>query len=186
MTDIDTSAEAAADPGAVLQDETERRKGLITLEICFLAFIGVLVFAAFLEATSYSIVSSRTPFVIMVPLFALIVVQGYRLGKRREDSDFVTQLRRVCGGGHAHFSKVLSMCCWMVALMVLILIFGHLVGIAAFSFALMWWVAKEKFLLAACVAVGTTFALYVLFEIGFDVELYKGMIYRYFAGYRLF
>ena len=53
------------------KNEEETREHLAnkqTLEIAFLAFIGLVVLWAFVEALSYQLVSSRTPFVIMAPL----------------------------------------------------------------------------------------------------------------------
>jgi hypothetical protein len=36
------------------------------------------------------------------------------------------------------------------------------------------------------VAAVATLTIYVLFEEFFNIDLYRGLIYRYFAGYRIF
>ena len=80
-----------------------------SLEICFLAFVGILVLMAFAQAISYELVSSRTPFVIMVPLLILIGVPGAaaaarrrRVGGRRDG------IRATLRGENPVFSKLCS------------------------------------------------------------------------------
>lgn len=164
----------------------EKRREMITLEICFLGFIAVITLIAFVKAMGYAIVSSRTPFVIMVPLFILTVVQAYRLAKRRHEVALGSQIRNALSGGHPHFRKVVAMCGWMAGLLALIVAFGHFVGLMVFSLALMWFVAREKLWVSLLVAAVTTLGLFLLFELAFDVELYRGLLFRYFAGYRDF
>jgi hypothetical protein len=159
---------------------------MLTLEICFLGLIAAVVLWAFVEALGYALVSSRTPFVIMVPLFVLIVIHARRLFKVRGQADFGHSLRRALAGGVPHLNKVVSLSLGMLALLALITVFGHYAGILAFAFFLMYRSAGEKLVLAAMVAVGTTLAIYVVFELIFDIDLYRGLVLRYFAGFRDF
>ena len=55
-------------------DGSRVRKPTYAVEVCFLVVMFGVVFAAFIEAFNYKLVSSRTPFVIMVPLLGLILI----------------------------------------------------------------------------------------------------------------
>ncbi|MBD3677929.1 MAG: hypothetical protein HUJ27_05930 [Rhodobacteraceae bacterium] len=168
------------------REEAEAKlANMLTLEIVFLAVVGLVVIAAFFEALSYQLVSSRTPFVIMVPLFLLIVIHARRLFKVRQYADFGHRLRMALRGEVPGVNKVAAMSGWMAGLLVLIMALGHYAGLLIFSFFLMWR-AGERFKLAATVAVVSTVMIFVVFEFGFDVELYRGLLFRYFAGYRDF
>jgi fatty acid desaturase len=177
-TSRDTKTEAG--------DAENTRANMLTLEICFLAVIGLMVVAAFLEALSYKIVSARTPFVIMVPLILLIVVQARRLFVVRHDADFNHRLKMAVTGRMPDLNKVVAKSGWMAGLLVAVVVLGHIAAIAIYSFVLMRLVAKENLKLALIVTVATTLFIYVLFEIGFNVELYRGLIVRYFLGFRDF
>ncbi|POF34495.1 tripartite tricarboxylate transporter TctB family protein [Roseibium marinum] len=171
-------------------EETEKAKGhlanMITLEILFLTVIGIAVVAAFFEARTYQLVSSRTPFVIMVPLFALIVFHARRMWSVRGRSDFTHRLKLAATGQLANLNRTVVISIWMVVLLALITVLGHYAAILIFGFGLMRVVAKQGLKVSILVALGTTLMIYFIFEIGFNVELYRGLIWRYFAGYRDF
>lgn len=158
----------------------------LPLEICFLAFVGILTVASFFEALTYAIVSARTPFVIMVPLFALIALHAVRLYRARQQADIAERLLAVVRGHMTDFNKVLVLSGWFVAILVMIVLFGHYVGVFVFAFLLMWYAGKETLLLSAIVAVCSTLFVYLVFEVAFDIEFYRGLIVRYFQGYRDF
>lgn len=167
------------------KDDTSAANRL-TLEICFLAVVGLVVVAAFFEALTYQLVSSRTPFVIMVPLFALLVVQARRMYRERGKADFRARIRVALAGGVPALNKTVGLSLWMCGLLALITVFGHYAGILAFGLILMRWLAGESWTMALMVAVISTALIFVVFEIGFDVELYRGLLWRYFQGYRDF
>lgn len=171
------------------EDEAERkarRADLYALEIVFLGLIGVVVVLAFLEALSYKIVSSRTPFVIMVPLLILIAVHARRLWRVRGEFDVRARFARVSDWKNRRFKSVVGISVWMVVLVLMITIFGHYAGIFLFCVILMRFLAWETWLLTVLVAGLTTFFIYGVFEFVFDVELYRGLIVRYFLGFRDF
>ena len=68
-------------------------------------------------------------------------------------------------------------------LMLLIFFAGHYVGVATFMYILLNVISKESKLLSALVSTGVTAILYVLFEIGFNIELFRGLIYNLLSGY---
>lgn len=158
----------------------------LTLEICFLALIGLIVVAAFFEALTYKLVSSRTPLVIMVPLFALILIHAWRLFKVRGHSNFRERVGLALSGRMPDLNKVVSMSLWMCVLLVLIAVLGHYVGIFLFGFVLMRMLERESLWMAISVSVSMTVIIYIVFEMGFDVGLYRGLLWRYFKGYNDF
>lgn len=170
-------------------DEAERkgrRSDLFALEVLFLGFIAVLVILAFIQALSYKIVSSRTPFVIMVPLLILIAVHARRLWRVRKEFDLSGRLLRVTSWENRRFKSVVGFSVWMVILVAMITVFGHYAAIFLFCTILMRFLAQEPWGLTLAVAAGTTFFLFGVFEFVFDVELYRGLIVRYFLGFRDF
>lgn len=166
--------------------ERGRERDRFALEVVFLAVIAALVVAALLEATTYSLVSSRTPFVIMVPLLGLIVFQVLRLTRSEHRGHVRARLLRTWAGQNLYFNKVLAIVVLSVVLLGTIVVFGHYPAIALFIFYLTRVLAKEQLKLSLIVAVVCTVLIYLLFEIGFDIELYRGLIVRYFQGYRVF
>jgi hypothetical protein len=83
-------------------------------------------------------------------------------------------------------NRVVAMSGWMVALMIMITVIGHYAGIVIFGFLLTWYLARERFWLAAAVTAATALFIFLVFEYGFNVDLYRGLLFRYFAGYRDF
>ncbi len=186
MTDTDQRASQDEDAGTDDAFERGRARDRFALEVVFLAVVAAVVVAAFIEATGYALVSSRTPFVIMVPLFGLIVLQAVRLVRSEHRGHVVARLSRVWSGQNFYFNKVLGIVILCAVLLVTILLFGHFPAIALFIFVLTRVLARENLKLSLIVAAVCTGLIYLLFEIGFDIELYRGMIVRYFQGYRVF
>ncbi len=171
------------------EDEAERRErrgNLYALEICFLTVVGLFVLWAFVEALSYKIVSSRTPLVIMAPLILLIGIHARRLWRVREDLGVRARVDAALKGGHAHLNKVVGFSGWMVALVAMITVFGHFAAIFAFCVILMRFLAGERWRLTLIVAAVTTLFILGVFEYAFNIELYRGLIARWFMGYRDF
>ncbi len=168
------------------QVRKDRRGNLYALEICFLAFVGIVVLAAFFEALTYKLVSSRTPLVIMVPLFILILVHARRLSKVREDLDVKARIRSALAGGNEHMNKVVGFSGWMVALVAIIVALGHLAGMFLFCVILMRFLAGESWKLTLIAAAVTTLFILGVFEYAFNIELYRGLLLRWYLGYRDF
>lgn len=170
------------------KDETaqEPRGNLYALEICFLAFVGVVVALAFVEATSYKIVSSRTPFVIMAPLLILIAIHAWRLWSIRAEFHPGMRIYTAIKGGTRNFNKVVGFSGWLVGLVIIITVFGHYAGMFLFCVIMMRFLAGEKWVLTLVVAAGTTLFIYGVFEFIFNIDLYRGLVIRYFLGYRDF
>ena len=178
---------AEAEMNAELQDQARERRGAhFAAEICFLAFIGIIVVWAFIEALSYKIVSSRTPFVIMVPLLILITIHAGRLWKVRDEFHPGRRISSAIRGDNPIFSKIVVFSGWMVFLVGIITVCGHLVGVFVFCLILMRFVADESWELTLIGAAGTTLFLFTVFEFIFNIDLYRGLVLRWFLGYRDF
>lgn len=176
------------DPDAAQAEATakDKRGNLYAAEICFLAFIGVIVVAAFLEATSYKIVSSRTPFVIMVPLLALIAIHAGRLWRIRSEFHPGRRIGGALRGGNKTLNKIVGFSGWMIMMLVVIAVLGHYAGIFLLCVVLMRFLEAESWVLTLAVAASTVLFIYGVFEIAFNIDLYRGLIPRYLMGFRDF
>jgi len=154
-----------------------------TLELFFVVLIGLAFVAALIAALNYDFVSARTPLVILVPLLILIGAQINRTRKATNAKAIKSSLSRVAAGKDRKFNMTAGMTGWIVMLMLLIFFAGHYVGVATFMYILCNVISKESKLLSALVSTGVTAFLYVLFEIGFNIELYRGLIYNFLSGY---
>ncbi|MFT7106035.1 MAG: hypothetical protein ACJAVT_000552 [Yoonia sp.] len=178
--------EVNPDVNEVDQSEKDRRGNLYAVEICFLAFIGVIVVVAFLEATTYKIVSSRTPFVIMVPLLILIAIHATRLWRIRSEFHPGRRIRGALHGGNICLNKIVGFSGWMIGMLIIIAVLGHYAGIFLFCVILMRFLEAESWVLTLAVAAGTVLFIYGVFEIAFNIDLYRGLIPRWFMGFRDF
>jgi len=166
--------------------ESTRRGNLFALEICFLGLVGLVVVIAFLEATTYKIVSSRTPFVIMVPLLILIAIHAYRLWRIRSEFHPGRRISAAFHGKNLSLNKVLGFTGWMFGMLLIIAALGHYVGVFLFCLILMRFLEGESWKLTLMVATGTTLFIFGVFEVAFNIDLYRGLIPRWFLGYRDF
>ena len=153
-----------------------------TLELCFIVVVGLIVAAAFVSALSYDLVSARTPLVIIVPLLILIGGHFIRVKTASRNIDVVSILMRVVRGENQNFNIVAGFAGWMVLLLALITVAGHYVGIAALLFILLRVVSREKMLLSLAITAGVTIMIFILFELGFDIELHRGAIFKIWAA----
>jgi hypothetical protein len=122
----------------------------------------------------------------MVPLILFLGVALLRLlregGARGAGGRVAAALRGQVPGAR----KMAAFMAWLGALLATIIAFGHYAGIAIFVFVLTRVLARERLRSALILSLAVTLILFVVFEIGFDIELYRGLTYRYFAGYKVF
>jgi hypothetical protein len=155
-----------------------------TLELCFISFVLVVVLSAFLIAAfSYDFVAARAPLCVMVPLLVLIGVQMKRTAGAVHTGSLRVELLEAFHRKNKEFNAVAAFIGCMMGLLALILIVGHYVGVAVFMYFLLRVIAKESLRLSAWVTTGVTATIYFLFEHGFNIELYRGLIVRLLSGY---
>jgi hypothetical protein len=132
----------------------------------------------------YDFVSARTPLVILTPL---LILSGLNIKRAWSNAsgevDIKSDLLNVFQFKNKEFNSVAGFFGWMVFLLGLIFITGHYAGIAVFMFFLIYLVAEEKLSLSIIVSAVTTLVIYLLFEHLFNIELYRGLIFRIWAGY---
>ncbi len=153
-----------------------------TLELLFITLLGIAFGCAFIAALSYNFSSAQAPLVILVPLLLLIGAQINRTRKTTKTKTVVSDVSYALRGKNPKFSKAAGMAGWIVMLMLLIFIAGHYVGIAAFMFFLLNVISKEGRLLSALVSAGVTVIIYFLFEHGFNIEMYRGLVFDLFLA----
>jgi len=166
-------------------DETNAEENT-TLELLFISIVGVLFIAALLGAVSYDFIPARTPVFILIPLLILTSVQINRSWRMVQNQNTSTEVTTSSTAMNSHMSKAMGLVAWTLSLLGLIIIAGHYVGTATFMFVLLRNVSKKETIFALAVAASVTLALFILFEIGFDIELYRGLIYRTLSGYKDF
>lgn len=162
------------------------RRDRFVLEVFFLAILACCVVAAFVEALSYDLVSSRTPFVIMLPLACLIVIQASRMARSEARVGLRGRLSRAWNGTNLQFNKVLLINLTFVLLLVAVVVLGHYPALFLFIFVLIRALARERMKTGLLIAAGTTLAIFLVFEWAFGIDLYRGLIIRHFQGYNDF
>lgn len=173
-SDID----AGVDPSLV-------RKNPVS-ELVFLSIIGVAVLIALVSAMGYHPISARAPLVVMTPLIILMLLHGIRLKRAANKTFFKDFYEGIVKRKNDNHIKILIFVGWMFILSGLIYITGHYVGSAVFMFILLFFYGKERLRTSLLLAIIATVLLYVLFEMVFGIELYRGLIYRFFMGYDVF
>ena len=166
--------------------DRDLRGGLLTLEIAFLALISVAAGAALIEALDYDSARGATPFAILAPLTFLILLQAARTWRFRGDIQVFDTLRRALAGALPGLNAVVRVIGGLALLFGAIAIFGHYVGLLSFVVALMRLAGKESLRLSMGVGLIATALIYIGFEYVLDVEMYRGLLFRYLVGYRAF
>jgi hypothetical protein len=158
----------------------------VALELVFIVIIGLFVLGGFIVALNYDFVSARAPIVVMVPLLILIALQFNKTRRQAEHHLVRHEIAHSLRGENREFNSVARFIGFMALLLVLIYLAGHYVGISLFMFVLMYWISREHPVLALVVAIGVTVLLYFLFEYGFNIELYRGYLFRLLSRHGVF
>jgi len=164
-----------------LKSSEERRKS--ALELCFIILVGLSVMGGFFAALTYDFVSARAPLFVMVPLLLLIFVQMNRTRRQARDRSVMAELSWAFSGKNPEFNAVAGFIGLMVLLLLLIYVVGHYVGISVFMLILLRLLSKESWVLSLTITVVVTALIYMLFEHGFNIELYRGYIFRMLSLY---
>ena len=166
--------------------EVNKQPSVKPLEMYLVSAAGIVFTMALLAAMSYDTLPARTPVFILLPLLILTVLQINRTRILTANGPSSTKSTRPVFGRENQLGKVLQIFIWTVLLLGLIVIAGHYAGIVMFMFLLLKVVSKKEATLALAIAASVTLVLYILFEIVFDIELYRGLVYRIINGYKLF
>lgn len=163
-------------------------KEIRVAEVVFVLFLLGLTVAAILESLTYSITAARTPLVILTPLLLLVIgITVREIRAMRTDRARLTQtVKAAFRGQYPKFNKFLMFSLWLVFLILLVAVVGHYVAVALFIWLLMRPVGKESNSLSIKVALGTPLAIYGLFDLVLNLEMFPGILYQIWAGYDVF
>lgn len=163
-------------------------KEIRVAEVVFVLFLLLVTVTAIIESLTYSMTAARTPLVILTPLLLLIIGITVReiMAMRKDGAKLFETVKMAFQGQFPIFNKFLIFSLWLVFLIAMIVVLGHYVGVAIFIWLLMRPVGKEKNSLAIKVAVGTPLAIYGLFDLVLNLEMFPGILYQLWAGYDVF
>lgn len=157
-------------------DSKAERKAV--LELVFTSLLGMAVLGGFVSALSYDFVSARAPLFIMVPLMILVGLQINRCRRQIAARKLLLSLSKVARGKNKKFNSVFFFAAAMLILLLLIYVAGHYAAISLFMLVLFRKVSGESWKLSLLVTLAVTVFLYALFELGFNIELYRGYLFR--------
>lgn len=151
-----------------------------TLDLVFITITGILVVGAFITALTYEGSSGIAPLCIMVPLLLLIGWHFRRTLQASRADRVLSEIMSAVRGSNKIVNGALVFIAWMVALVGLIFVAGHYVGIAVFMFVLLRIVSKESMVMSIGVSAGVTLVIFLLFEYAFRIQMYRGVLDRWF------
>ena len=155
-------------------------------ELLFVALMAIMVIASLIAMSGYSFVAARPPLVIAIPLLILILIHGLKLYLRPPSIAILRELELLFLGGNNDTYRVIAIFAWMILFLMFVIIFGHYPGMCVFIFMLMKFVSTETTKLAVSVSLGTTGFIYLLFTFILEINLYSGLVYRFYKGYQIF
>lgn len=162
-----------------IQPETTAAQRKAVLELVFISLLGLVVIGGFIAALTYDFVSARAPLFIMVPLLFLIGLQINRARQQTGARQLLKSFSIVFKGQDKNFNSVLGFTLAMASLLLLIYVAGHYVGVSVFMLVLLRKISNESWKLSLLITTGVTLFIYVLFEHGFSIELYRGLVARF-------
>jgi TctA family transporter len=144
-----------------------------------------VVFAiAMLVALGYREIPARAPVVILLILTTLCLLQFMRAWKTcRQQASLTRVFERIAND--PALRKVLQIGVFTLFLLVAIVVMGHYAGIAVFMMLLLKWPGEKELYQSLAISVSVTLAIFILFELVFGIEMYRGLAYLYWAGYQL-
>ena len=158
----------------------EKKQGETILSLFFLGFFVILT----IISLTYSPKARRLPLIVGIPGVALAVVEVYRRTIKRSTrepqpavSPDEKETEEEGQGLTDDPRKVAGMIGWVVLLVGMIWILGFLVTIPAYT--LLFMKVRRESWTASLLFAGIGFAaLYVLFIVTLNIELYPGLIFR--------
>ncbi len=158
--------------------DNRKEKSVLQADLWFCLFLLALLTMFFIAAGGYKPVTRRAPFLVMIPLAAMLLGQLvlilknlHRVNISQQEQSGLLQINRQA------VRRASQILLWLVLLLGMIYVGGHLAGIALFLFLFLRLVCKDPWRTAIYVSVGSVAALYILFERVLMIPLYSGIIY---------
>jgi hypothetical protein len=156
-----------------------KEKSVLQADLWFCLFFLALLAVFFIAAGGYKPVTRRAPLIVMIPLAVMLLGQLVltvknlrRVSAAHPEQKSLLQINRQAI--HRAFQILL----WLVLLLVMIYVGGHLAGIAVFLFLFLRFVCHDPWRTTIYVSAGSVAALYLLFERLLMIPLYTGLIYE--------
>ena len=159
-------------------------KRVLRAELWFCLFLIMLLGVFFLAASGCNPVSIRAPLIVMIPLGAMLLGQLLIAVKNlRQASDSQSEKEGQQKDNSQATRRAVQIILWLVLLLGMIYLGGHLAGIAVFLFLFLRFVCKDPWRTAIYVGAGTAAGLYLLFERVLMIPLYQGVVYLTFSNW---
>ena len=118
------------------------------------------------------------PLAIMLLIEALQIIQKLRSLKRVDPTlSLVPKIDR------HKLRKASQILVWLIVLLGMIYIGGHIGGIAIFLLIFLKFVSRESWKITIGVSVGLTIGVFFLFEKILGILLYRGIIYEFVSAW---
>lgn len=156
----------------------------ILLDLLFCLFLIAMLVVFFVAVFGYSPLTRRAPMVVMIPLAAMLlgqtVITTKKFNRLKSASPVFSFFPKDL---HENFKKGVQVLAWLVFLLLVIYLAGHIAGIALFLLIFLRFVSKESWLLAVSVSTGIPIAMHILFEKFLMIQLYQGFIYIHLSDW---
>jgi len=170
-------------PAPEKQQDPVKAARLLKGELIFLSAAACVICAALYETWFHADWNKAVPNVVLYPLAGILALQLLRvMGLRQWMKAVLSQTPKIRVRMTSGFLPVIVGVC---LLPLAVQMFGHAPAILCFVLTVVWNGCRSIPVTAAS-AVLITSGVYALFEFGFGLPLYDGLILRYFQGYRDF
>ncbi len=120
----------------------------------------------------------RAPLIVMIPLAAMLLGQLVLIVKNLHRVSLAhPEQRGLLKINRQAIYRAFQILLWLVLLLGMIYVGGHLAGIAVSLFLFLRFVCNDSWRTAICVSAGLAAGLYILFERLLMIPLYNGAIY---------
>lgn len=152
----------------------------VQADFLFLLVLVALLMVFFVALLGYKPVTRRAPLLVMIPLSLMVLGETIRVlqklrSQKRENSAasfFIPDFDRKM------LKKAIQILAWLIVLLIIIYLAGHIGGIALFLCIFLKYVSGEPWRISLGVSAGVTLGLYVLFEKILMIPLHRGAIYE--------
>lgn len=165
-----------------MRDDSREKRRAIT-ELLFGIFLLALLIVLFVMVMTYQPVARRAPLTVMIPLFVMLAAQlfiFYRRLKKLQSHQINDGKTEISIFKTRKLRKVLVITLFIISLMALIYLLGHVIGMAIFLIVFLRLVSRERWVLSLALGIGVPVALYLVFEKLLHIMVYPGIIHRYF------
>jgi hypothetical protein len=151
----------------------------VRTDLFFCLILLVLLAVFFIAASGYKPVTRRAPLLVMIPLAFMLLIEALKIIQKLRSLKRVDPTLSLVPKIDRHkLRKAAQILVWLIVLLGMIYVGGHIGGIAIFLLIFLKFVSRESWKITIGVSVGMTVGLFFLFEKILNVLLYRGIIYE--------